>query len=373
MRNALVAMMLLATACAPAPAAPAAAPTAAAKPTAASAAPTAAAAKPTTAAASTGQTGAPIALPKPEQTSLKIAITALEASQLAVPLAVDQGIYKKYGFTDVEASYFDGDAKGLQALVAGQVDIDLSSTGSAIASQLTDVPVVITGMMATVLTDALISSKDVKSAADLKGKKIAVSTYGSTAHGAILLSLKELGLTDQDVTIVQVGGLGARVAALQAGSVAAAPIDISLEKDLTQQGFNVLVRLTDKPIEFGRSGLALRKDWMQKNPNATLALVAATLEGQNMIWTQPDKAADSLVKWAQLKDRTQAEQQVTFFQQTGRRDMRWSKEAFLLAQQVQSAANPTIKDADVTKAYDIQWLDKLRALGFDQTIGLPAS
>ncbi len=372
MRYAFTAFLLFAAACAPAaPASPTTAP--AVKPTEAPKPAAAATIAPAAAASPAGQAGAAVSLPKPEQTSLKIAITALETSQLAVPLAVDQGLFKKYGFTDVEATYFDGDAKGMQSLVGGQIDVDLSSTGSAIATQLTDIPVVVTGMMATVLTDDLVGAKDVKTAADLKGKKIAVSTFGSTAHGSILLSLKALGLTDQDVTIVQVGGQSARLAALAAGSVAAAPIDIALENDMKQQGFNILVRLPDTPLEFGRSGLALRREWIEKHPNATLAIVAATLEAQNMIWTQPDKAVDSLVKWTQAKDRAKAEEQVKAFQKTGRRDLRWSKDAFLLAQQVQAAANPAVKDVDVTKAYDTQWLDKLKTMGFNQAIGLPTS
>lgn len=376
----LLALALLGAACAPT--APAVSPTAAAAPGATAAGPSSAsspiASRPSPVAAASpaakpsGAVSTPV-LPKPEQLNLTIALTTLEPSQLAPAFAEDLGLYRKYGFEKVETTYFDGDAKGLQALVGGQVDAGLQSTGAAIASQTTDVPVVITGMTATILTDALMGAKDVKTAADLKGKKIAVSTFGSTTHGSILLSLKALGLTDQDVTIVQIGGQSARVAALQAGSVAAAPVDVALEADMKKQGFNTLVRLPDTPLEFGRSGLTLRREWIQKNPNATLALVAAVLEAQNAIWTQTDGAVDSFARWARLDDRAKAEAQVKEFIKTGRRDLRWSQDAFLLARDVQSIANPALKDVDVTRAYDMQWLDKLKEMGFNRAIGLPGS
>ncbi len=45
----------------------------------------------------------------------------------------------------------------------------------------------------------------VKTAADLKGKSVAISSFGSQSHAGALLAVKSLGLATSDVTITQVG------------------------------------------------------------------------------------------------------------------------------------------------------------------------
>src|SRR5579862_4806159 len=98
--------------------APAASGSAAVKPSAAASGASSAAAKP----AAAGSAPA-VALPKPEVTSIKIGNASHEAHSYPPQYALDQGIYKKYGFTNVTTTYFDGDAKARQAILAGQIDI----------------------------------------------------------------------------------------------------------------------------------------------------------------------------------------------------------------------------------------------------------
>jgi ABC-type nitrate/sulfonate/bicarbonate transport system substrate-binding protein len=314
---------------------------------------------------------AALSLPRPEQTSLKIGHSTLENSQLAFKLADDAGVYRKYGFDSVELFYNEGDARALQALVAGQVDASAQGVSVAISSQITDAPVVAIAMTSTVLTDDLVATSNVRTPADLRGKPVAVSAFGGTSHGAVLLALKAIGLSANDVTIVQVGGQSARVAALRAGSVAAAPIDVALQDEMKQAGFNILVSLPDTPLEYGRSGLIVRRDWMERNPNTVLALVAASLEGQNLIWNDTEQAIDSFARWTQATNRASAEGQVRAFLRHGRRDMRWSREGYELARDVQATENPAIANVDVTRAYTLQYLDRLRDMGLYDMLGVP--
>ena len=99
------------------------------------------------------------------------------------------GIYEKNGLT-VETTVFEGDGKVMQALQAGQLDVGFGGTSAFITSQTTDVPVKGLAVNAVILTDELVSTADVKTAEDLRGKCVAVSTFGGTSHGAVILSLR---------------------------------------------------------------------------------------------------------------------------------------------------------------------------------------
>ena len=375
----VAAVAVFVAACAPAPASPTAAPAKpteapkpAASPAAASPAPAASpgaspAASPSPAAKPAAQA---ISLPKPELTSLKLGHSTVETSQLSYAFAKDLGLYQRYGLESVELFYNETDAKSVQALISGGVDLTAQGVSSAISSQTTDDPLVCVAMTSTILTDTLVGASSVKSAADLRGKPVAISTFGSTAHGSVLLALKALGLTADDVTIVQIGGQAARIAALKAGSVAGAPVDVAMEEEMKQQGFNILTR-PDPRFEYGRNGMLVRREWLQKYPNTVLAMVAAVLEAQQLLYTQTDKAIDSFAKWAQFQDRARAEGEVREFLNYARRDMRWSKVAFELTRDVISSANPAVKDVDVTKAYTFEFLDRLQAMGFNDAVGVP--
>lgn len=402
---ALVALMgVVVSACAPAApspqaptTAPAANPTPAAKPTsppvaattkpaiAASPAASPAAAKPvaspaaspvaaTAASPSPAASGRTISLPRPEKTSIKLGFSALEAIMTTYAMAQDQGLFRKYGFENVELLYTEGDAKALQSLISGGVDGTAQGPTVAIAALATDVPLVTVAMSATIITDDIFATPDVKSAADLKGKKIAISAFGGTSHASVLLGLRALGLTPDDVTIVQIGGESARVAALTSGSVQAAPMEIFRRQDMQQRGFNLLVSVAETPnLEFIRNGLNFRREFVQQNPNTVLALVAALLEAQQQLYSQTDKAIDAYAKFAQITDRADAERRVRSLLPFFRRDMRWSQQAWEFARDVMATQNDALKSVDVTKAYSFEFLDRLRAMGFNQAVGVPGS
>ena len=330
-----------------------------------------AAASPSAAAAAPNPAAAHALLPKPEQTTIRIGNAAHEADSFAPEFANQLGIYKQIGFTEVQTMYFDGDAKGRQALLAGQIDVLSGGPGSAIASQTTDAPFVAIGTFILHPTDDLISVASVKTVQDLKGKQIAVSSFGGDSHASVLLSLKALGLNTADVTIVPVGGQNARIAALEAGSIAAAPIDDTLEDRMKKEGLNVLVRLADAPVTLARESLMVRKDYAQKNPNTVLDILAASMEAEQDIYTMTDKAIDGFTEWTQAQNKSDAEKEVHDYQPIGNRNLRFSPEGFDNLKEVMVVAAPELKDVDLKQAYTFEYLDKLHTLGFDKLVGVP--
>ncbi len=314
---------------------------------------------------------AQVTLPAPEQSAVRLGHSTVEPNNALYGFTKDQGLFAKYGISGIELFYNEGDGKATQALISGGVDMSGQSAASALASLTTDLPLVCVLMTAQYLTDALVTAADVKTPEDLKGKPVAISTFGSTSHGAMLLCLEAIGLTEKDVTMVGVGGQAARIAALKAGSVAAAPVDVALEQDMKELGFNFLVRLTDTQLEYGRNGLLVSREYAAKNPNTMLAMVAAVLEAQQRAIASPEQMAQSYAAFAQITDPARPLRDITEYLKTIRRDMRWTPEAFTRAQRVLASVNPDLETVDINQAFTYEYLDKLRDLGFDDAIGLP--
>jgi ABC-type nitrate/sulfonate/bicarbonate transport system substrate-binding protein len=334
--------------------------------TGATTAPSEPAATPAGSAAASAPSGA---LPTPEKTDIKIGLSVAETSQFAAQLAFDAGIYAKNGLT-VQTTVFEGDGKVMQALQAGQLDIGFGGTSSFITSQTTDVPVKGLAVNAVILTDELVSTPDVKTADDLRGKCVAVSTYGGTSHGAVILSLRELGLTPEDVVITEVGGQGARIAALQGGACAAAPVDAARHEEMAGLGFNFLVNLKEAKLPWGRSGMGVTEEWLAANPNTATVVAASVLEAQNMMWTDADKAAEFYAAFTQSTVE-EAKALILEFQSIGNRPMTWTDEAFQNPKDVLATVNPDMAAVPVTDAFDRSVLDGLKASGFYEAHDIP--
>jgi ABC-type nitrate/sulfonate/bicarbonate transport system substrate-binding protein len=312
-------------------------------------------------------------LPKPEKASVKLGMAAGgEISTFAQIQASQLKLFEKYGLA-VELVSFEGSAKAVGALQAGQVEIAITDFGSTLSSQLTDVKLVAVGSNATTLTDDLVCLSAIKGAADVKGKRVAVSTFGGVSHAAALLALKALNLGPTDAAITQVGGQGARIAALKGGSIECGIVDKNSSGPLVAEGMNIVASIWKPPTQpFGRSAMIVTKTFLAQNPNTVLVALAASLEGQNTIWTDTMGSATRWGQWAQI-DATKALPFVTDFQAVGNRSMNFKDEAFTNAQKVIAAVNPDIIDVKITDAFDRSLLEKLVQIGFYSKINNPVT
>jgi ABC-type nitrate/sulfonate/bicarbonate transport system substrate-binding protein len=312
----------------------------------------------------------PNALPKPELTRIRIGISAPnEPVQFAEKLADMLGYYQKFGLT-AEITGFEGDGKALTSLIAGQMDMFVGGASAVINTVPTDMPMKIVAMNSVTLTDGLFCGKDIKTAADVKGKAIGIGTFGATAHGAALLMLKGMGLTSKDVSITQAGNEATRIAALKGGSIGCIVAGMNHHAALTSLGLNVVIDLSKAKLQWGRSGLAAPAAFIAKNPNTVLAVLAATLLAQNSIWVDTKTATSKFAEHAQLKP-DDAATAINAFLTYGERSMMFTADAFTAPRDVLAAVNPATAGVDVTKAFDLSFLNRLRDMGFYQRNGIP--
>ena len=151
------------------------------------------------------------------QTTLRLG--KAQANQFAfVPADVgaDTGIFKKHGI-DLEISSFSGDAKEMQALTAGSLDIALGG-GPALATIVKGVPMKAVAAEANAPnTILLVVLKDgpIKSVDDLKGKNVSVSTVGSLTYWLTQQLSRAQGWGDDGIKITPLGAAEAQIAALK--------------------------------------------------------------------------------------------------------------------------------------------------------------
>jgi NitT/TauT family transport system substrate-binding protein len=151
------------------------------------------------------------------QTTLRLG--KAQANQFAfapADVGVDTGIFKKHGI-DLEISAFTGDAKEMQALTAGSLDIALGG-GPAFATIIEGVPMKAVAAEANAPnTIMLVVLKDgpIKTVDDLKGRNVSVSTAGSLTYWLTQQLSRAQGWGDDGIKISPLGSSETQIAALK--------------------------------------------------------------------------------------------------------------------------------------------------------------
>lgn len=337
-----------------------------------------AAASPSAAAASAAASAAaasfdPSLLPPPETTVIKYAEGGIDPDTSAVAIADKAGLLEKYGLTG-QSYQFNGAAQVIQALIAKQLNVAVSTSSKTILSLGTSDPAVDIAVLSTRLPDYLYAAKGITSGADVKGKKAAVSTLGSQAYQEVVVGLEQLGLQPSDVTIVPIGGQSARVSALESGAVAVAAADPGLADKLAPDGITPLVKLPDLPnVELAGANVMLLRSFVDANPNTTLRLAAAVLEAVHLEVTDESKVVQLFADYAQISTDQSQKNWDAYLNSGVQQTLYASDNAYKTAQDVLVPLSADVANFDVSKAHDFSFLDKLKQMGLYSQLGIPTN
>lgn len=151
-----------------------------------------------------------------ETVDLRVAYMPNMGSNSLLATALNMGYFEQMGL-NVTLTEFQGGPQEIAAMASG--DIDISQIGHGAHALCIEGQAKIFHLDCTSLADAVVANTDkgINSIADLKGKTIAVSS-GTSAEIILNLALASAGLTQDDVTLVEMDANG-MVSAMVSGGV----------------------------------------------------------------------------------------------------------------------------------------------------------
>ena len=151
-----------------------------------------------------------------ETVDLRVAYMPNMGSNSLLATAINMGYFEEMGL-NVTLTEFQGGPQEIAAMASG--DIDISQIGHGAHALCIEGQAKIFHLDCTSLADAVVANteKGINSIADLKGKTIAVSS-GTSAEIILNLALSSAGLTQDDVTLVEMDANG-MVSAIVSGGV----------------------------------------------------------------------------------------------------------------------------------------------------------
>jgi len=231
---------------------------------------------------------------------LHVAYPALSVGIMANIIAQERGYYREEGLEPVMVQMRG--AISVQAALTGSVDFttDIGSTIEA----------VIRGPKLKVLKVGgdrplfdLIAHPSIRSFADLKGKKVGVSSFGAVSDMVTRTMLRKSGLQpEKDVAILATGAGGLRWTALKAGSIDAAILTTPFNFEAVKQGF-VKLGYSGDYVRTLSGGIITTGEGISSKPELALKFVRATLKGHLFYRARRQESISLITKRLNVKDR----------------------------------------------------------------------
>jgi NitT/TauT family transport system substrate-binding protein len=235
------------------------------------------------------------------KSKITISFSDRTASDLALFLAKTIDLFGKYN-VDADLQYVASNT-GVPALISDQTQFALIGGPETLAANVEGADLVAILQNSGAQPYVMEVAGNIKTIDDLKGKKVGISSVGSSSDSATRISLRLKGLNpEQDVNIVAVGSLENRMSAMLNGAVdaglASPPDTLALEDG----GLHVLYdcsQLSMPPLAqcliTKRTTINSQRDLVQRVVNSVVEATAVQ---------KRDKAASqkALTDWANMTD-----------------------------------------------------------------------
>ena len=227
---------------------------------------------------------------------LVVGFSAYSAAFMPAFVADRAGYFSQEGLT-VKLIFFQSGVQLAQSLISGDTQIGMGSAPELITAVNAGVKMRAVWGISNKMPYALISRPQIRTIAELKDKKIAVSSRGSLSEFLASYVLKHRGLDPQrDVTYLPIGGVPTRFAAVQSGSVDASLISAAHFEKARQSGLNLLFMLEDLISEWPLDIIYLREDFLANREPEFRAYLKAYRQGVATSKKSPDAAIAGLQK-----------------------------------------------------------------------------
>jgi ABC-type nitrate/sulfonate/bicarbonate transport system substrate-binding protein len=231
----------------------------------------------------------------PQILDIKAGISDPVNTVLAWYMARAAGLYGAQGL-NVEILNMNGGSRGAEELQAARIDVMHVGLSSVVKVNQAGGDLRVIGSLSNVIRFTFFSAPGIKTAADLKGGIVGVSTFGSESDSTVTLALRKLGLTRDDVIVKEYGGGTKRLEALKSGEIKATAINEPIASLAREQGVNVLVDLVPDQIPWLFSGVVVRKDDIGARRDLLTRFLKASIEGNYIALTDAKRAKEVLAK-----------------------------------------------------------------------------
>ena len=238
-----------------------------------------------------------------QPTKLNVAYTSTTTNFSIAWVAKLEGIFRKHNL-DVELILMQGPSTYLPALLSGNINV-LYGGGTAVSRAIAaaDPNIVVIGSETRYVPLRLMVTPAIKSAADLRGKKLGVGRAGLDEYATLFYLEKNNLIPNKDVALIYTtGGIVARAAQMKQGLYDGMAIPPPNEIELEKQGFRELAYFFDLRMSYAGIPYTVTRDFRDKNQRVLTDFMTAITEAIQLYRKNKEVGYRSIVQITRQND-----------------------------------------------------------------------
>jgi ABC-type nitrate/sulfonate/bicarbonate transport system substrate-binding protein len=231
-----------------------------------------------------------------ELRKLTLGYSTVGPAGIGLWMAKEIGAFEKYGI-DAELIFVSSGPVVVQALLGGDMKAGLAATNAVTSAVLAGAPLI--SMMSLINRPYYRCwvQPEISRVDELRGKILGVSRFGSVTDNLTRIFLRRYNL-EGAVQIRQMGGTTEMAAAFQRRQIDGAV----MATVRVNAPMRMLVDLGDLGIRYSNVVIAASRDYYQRNPDISEAMVRAYLEGVAAVNQQKERTLQVIQKYTRLQD-----------------------------------------------------------------------
>lgn len=234
-------------------------------------------------------------------TKIKVGYPSPSASMYPLFVTKEAKLFEKYGL-DAELIYVQG-VQLIQVHVAGQLDFSNVSGIVSLQSAVSGSDLVLLANSIESHLLKVMAHPSIAGPADLKGKTLGITRFGSLTDLAVRPVLASWNLEpNKDVAMVQIGRMGEMTAAISQKKVAAGVLSFPTSFYAEKMGLKVLYDLAESGVEIPTTTVAVSRAYTKANRDVVLRFMKAYIEGTHRLLTDKEMGIKALKRYGGIQD-----------------------------------------------------------------------
>ena len=228
-----------------------------------------------------------------------VGVSTVNVAFLPIYVTQDKGFFKDQGL-DVLVVMFNAGATNLQALIGGDVQIMAGAVPETVLARASGMDIKNFWAISNLMPFQIYGATSFKSLKEAKGKKFAISRFGSLSEFLTRSSLRQYGVDAKEVTMLQIGATPARFTALAGGIVDATVLWFPVTERAKATGLTKLYDLKELYPDWTNVGFIARESWLAKEKEQAVKFLRAYRRGVRHTRENRDDGIKALRKYVQL-------------------------------------------------------------------------
>jgi NitT/TauT family transport system substrate-binding protein len=213
------------------------------------------------------------------QERIRLGLSSISATSGSIWVAEEKGLFKKHG-ASVEVIFIGGGAsRVVSALIAGEIQFSVGGGDAVIRAAMRGGDSVLVFSPMNRGLQRLIVRPEIRTPAELKGKRVSITRFGSAGHLAFQLFVRKWGMRPEDFQLVQLEASPAMLANLEKGGTEGAVLTMPSFFVAEERGYRTIADPAEMDIYYLQNSVDTTRSYLKANRAQAIRFGKALIEG----------------------------------------------------------------------------------------------